>query len=58
MTHLLKKIDIVSYLFNKLDLKNIQVTFDILDFEKNWQFSDIVINQIKNDLKLDKLKKR
>ena len=54
MTHLLKKIDIVSYLFNKLNLKNIEVIFDILDFEKNWQFSDIVINQIKNDLKLDK----
>jgi hypothetical protein len=46
MSRILKKIDIVSYLYDRLNLDNIAVTFTILDFEKNWEFSDVVLKQI------------
>jgi hypothetical protein len=46
MSRILKKLDIVSYLYDRLNLDNIAVTFTILDFEKNWEFSDVVLKQI------------
>jgi len=46
MNKLLQKLDIVSYLYDRLNLDHMAVTFTILDFEKNWQFSDVVLKQI------------
>ena len=35
-----------DHLLNKLNLDDIAVTFTICDFEKNWEFSDVVLKQI------------
>jgi hypothetical protein len=49
MSRILKKLDIVSYLYDRLNLDNVAVIFTILDFEKNWEFSDVVLKQIKEE---------
>lgn len=41
-----KKLDIVSYLYDRMNLDNIAVTFTILDFEPKWEFSDVVLKQV------------
>lgn len=37
---------LIDHLVNKLNLDDIAVTFTICDFEKNWEFSDVVLKQI------------
>jgi hypothetical protein len=40
---------LIDHLVNKINLDDIAVTFTICDFEKNWEFSDVVLKQIADE---------
>ena len=42
-----------DHLLNKINLDDIAVTFTICDFEKNWEFSDVILKQIADEDKSD-----
>ena len=42
-----------DHLLNKLNLDEIAGSFTICDFEKNWNFSDVVLKQIADEDKSD-----
>ena len=44
---------LIDHLFNKLNLDEIAGAFKICDFEKNWNFSDVVLKQIADKDKSD-----
>jgi len=45
---------LIDHLVNKINLYDIAVTFTICDFEKNWEFSDVVLKQIADEDKQEK----
>ena len=40
---------LIDHLVNKINLDEIAVVFTICDFEKNWEFSDVVLKQIADE---------